>query len=192
MIARRRAIGAAGLIPIAFSAPAIGADSVDPELEEARKLVAAFYRASNDDNWSFVSDLLSHTASGKTNHWHWRVWANSSTEESVADVVRNGPHGYIGDRELLYEFFRRRQHKQGWYWSQPQGSKSVWRPDHAVYASYVRWERRDGGSYFNGPIDHRPRILHLFGIDTQKDYGTVVSRKITWIEEVDLGNIVYG
>lgn len=180
------------MLPLVVAGSPALASSDESQLHEARKLISAFYQASNDNNWAFVNEMISDSANGKTNHFDWLPWAKASKEAAISELAERGPRGFIWGKKPLYDFFRSRQYEQGWAWSQPLGDNSVWQPDYATFASYVRWERTDGGSYFNGPIDHRPRIIHFFRIDKEEDYGTVVSRKISWIEEVDLGNIVYG
>ncbi len=181
-------------MPVSLLAAGASAQSSDSELRQAREVIFAFFAAGNANNWQFVSDTLSDGSRGKSNHSHWMYWAKTLSVEAsdVQDILKNGPHGYIPDQEGLYEYFRSRQYEQGWHWRLPEGKESIWSPEDDVYCSYSKWDRVDGGSYRIGALDASPTFLHIFGFDRVEEFGAIVSNKISWVQEIDLGRIVYG
>ena len=193
MISRRAAIGSAIAAPVILAAGRKAkAATESQELDQVSRLIAAFFSAANASNWAFVRDSLEDYAHGKTNDHFWSAWSFESKDEDVITLRKDGPFGYLPDAESIYSFLRSRQYQKGWKWSLPRGENSVWSPDYGVYCCYSEWERTDGGSYAHGAIRHNPTYLHVFGVKTNEQFGAVVSRKINWMQEVSLRDIVYG
>jgi hypothetical protein len=191
VIGRRDAMIAMALLPAFAGSAAAQANKPDDDLAEAKKLLSAFFSTSNQDNWAFVYEAFAEEVSGKTNDRHWMSWASNYKASEVRKLAKDGPRGMIHGKEEAYDFFRSRQYKAGWYWELPLRSESIWRPDYNTFAVYSRWDRSDGG-YQSGPLSFNPRYLHLFGISKVEAAGSVVSRKISWFEEINVGHIVYG
>ena len=186
-------LAASTALPLAFGARSAAAANSD-KLELARNLIFAFFTASNLNNWQFVSDALAADATGRSNHSHWLYWAKTlaAKDKNVQQTLEMGFHGHLGSGDEIYQFLRTRQYKQGWMWVLPNEKDSIWSPSLGVYCSFSRWERTDGGSYHTGTIDTRPTLFHSFQIDDIAAFGATVSTKISWMQEVDVGGIIYG